>query len=135
MSFTGEDKMDIYLINLSGPLNESQFEPVTAVFRELVEQGVERVVVNLKDVPLIDSRGLAALIAGYKLFGGQPDNFRLVELQIQPKLVFELTGFDYIFQIFDSVAEAAEIDSSLSLLFTSAFPAIAGQSTAANLSI
>ena len=135
MSFTGEDKMDIYLINLSGPLNESQFEPVTAVFRELVEQGVERVVVNLKDVPLIDSRGLAALIAGYKLFGGQPDNFRLVELQIQPKLVFELTGFDYIFQIFDSVAEAAEIDSSLSLLFTSAFPAIAGQSTAANLSV
>ena len=108
---------------------------MTAVFRELVEQGVERVVVNLKDVPLIDSRGLAALIAGYKLFGGQPDNFRLVELQIQPKLVFELTGFDYIFQIFDSVAEAAEIDSSLSLLFTSAFPAIAGQSTAANLSI
>ncbi len=122
MSFTGESKMDIYLLNLSGPFNESRVEPVVEIFRELVDQGVKRVVVNLKDVPLLDSRGLAALITGFKLFGGEPEKFRLVNLQDQPKLVFELTGFDYIFQIFDEVAEAAEIDSLTGLDFDRNLP-------------
>ena len=97
----GTSKSDIHLVNLSGPLNESQFESVVDTFRELVEQGANRVVVNLQDVPLIDSRGLAALISGFKLFDREPNNFRLVNPQCQPRLVFELTGFDYIFQIFD----------------------------------
>jgi anti-anti-sigma factor len=64
----------------------------------LSEQGVKRVLVNLEDVPFIDSRGLAALIAGYKMFGSDARNFRLVGIQDQPRLVFELTGFDHVFQ-------------------------------------
>lgn len=122
MNFTGENKMDIYLVNLSGPLNESNFEPVVEIFRELVDQGVKRVVVNLNDVPLLDSRGLTALITGFKLFGREPANFRLANLQDQPKLVFELTGFDYIFQIFDEVAAAAEIDPLTGFDFDPSLP-------------
>jgi anti-anti-sigma regulatory factor len=64
------------------------------------------VVVNLAEVPFIDGPGLAALVTGYKLFSnGQ--NFRLAGLQIQPKLVLELTGFDRVFQVLDTVTEKA----------------------------
>lgn len=107
--------MEIYLINLTGPLNERQYEPVTQMFRAVRAEGITQVVINLKDVPLIDSRGLAALVAGYKLFGRDPKKFRLVALQDQPKLVFELTGFDNIFEIFDGPAEATELELELSL--------------------
>ncbi len=96
----------VCLINLSGPFNASQAERVTQTFRNISKQGVNRVVVNLEDVPLIDSRGLASLVAGYRIFGSDAQNFRLAGLQDQPKLVFELTGFDCIFQIFDETAEA-----------------------------
>ena len=107
---------------MSGPLNENQFENVTQIFRDSAEQGAKRVVVNLADVPWIDSRGLAALIVGYKIFGGQPENFRLAALQDQPRLVFELTGFDNIFQIFESATQAAELEPNLRLEFLPGFP-------------
>ena len=113
---------ETYLINLSGPLNERQYEPLTQMFRDILAEGVTRVVINLKEVPLIDSRGLAALVAGYKLFGRDPKNFRLVALQDQPKLVFELTGFDNIFEIFADLAEAAGLEPELYLDLPQALP-------------
>jgi anti-anti-sigma factor len=92
-----EVALDSHLVNLSGPLNSNRSPDVIQLFRDLSEQGVKRVLVNLGDVPFIDSRGLSALIAGYKMFGSDPRNFRLVGIQDQPRLVFELTGFDHVF--------------------------------------
>jgi anti-anti-sigma regulatory factor len=119
-----ESVAGIHLVNLKGPLNVSRTEGVIQLFKSLSEQGVERIVVNLEDVPFVDSRGLVALIAGYKIFGGDApwpagashlcradrcrqggQNFRLAGIQNQHRRVFELTGFDHVFQIFGSVAE------------------------------
>ncbi len=106
-----------HMVNLSGPLNLNLAEEVTQIFRDMSDQGVERVVINLADVPFIDSRGLVALVTGYRIFGSNARNFRLAALNNQPKLLFDLTGFDRIFQTFDSVAEAvrAELDSQVHL--------------------
>lgn len=90
--------VDGYRVDLSGPLNISRSENLVELFRGLSARGIERVVVNLENVPFIDSRGLAALIAGYKVFGGAPQNFRLIGIKDQPRLVFELTGFDQVFR-------------------------------------
>lgn len=100
----------VRLIRLSGPLMASQAEKIIQRFREVSEQGVEGVVVDLNEVPFIDSRGLAALLAGYKLFGRQEQSFQLAAPQAQPKLLFELTGFDRIFQIFDRATVVTEAE-------------------------
>lgn len=92
---------DDLLVTLTGPLNALRAERAVQLFQDISEHGIERVVVNLEDVPFIDSSGLAALIAGYKIFGSDADNFRLIGAQDQPRLVFELTGFDHIFQTDD----------------------------------
>jgi anti-anti-sigma factor len=102
---------NVYLVELSGPLNVTYAEEVGQRFEEMAAKGVERVVVNLAEVPFIDGPGLAALVTGYKLFGNG-HNFRLTKLQIQPKLVLELTGFDRIFQVLDTVAETAAVEPS-----------------------
>ena len=93
-----EVALDSYLINLSGPLNIGRSRDVVQMFRDLSEQGIKRVVVNLEGVPFIDSHGLAALLAGYNMFGSDPRNFRLTGIQDQPRLVLELTGFDRVFR-------------------------------------
>jgi anti-sigma B factor antagonist len=93
-----EVALDSHLINLSGPLNVNRSQDVVRIFRDLSERGIERVVVNLENVPFIDSQGLGALIAGYKIFGSDALNFRLAGIQDQPRLVFELTGFDHVFE-------------------------------------
>jgi|GEM_PF-534335 len=113
--YTEKIGQDLHLIEVSGPLNERQFEDVIGAFAMLAGQGVERVIVSLKEVAFIDSRGLAALVAGYKTFGRQPQNFRLAELSSQPRLVFDVTGFDQIFEICDTVTDALEADAGLLL--------------------
>jgi anti-anti-sigma factor len=137
MSISTNDNVDIeiYLINLSGPLNERLYEPLTQMFKDILAEGITQVVINLKDVPLIDSRGLAALVAGYKLFGRGPKKFRLVDLQDQPKLVFELTGFDNIFELYDDLAEATELESDLHLESPRNFPVAGPYSLGVDLTV
>ena len=106
---------DLHLVEVNGPLNERQFEDITGTFAILARQGVERVIVSMKEVTFIDSRGLAALVTGYKTFGRLPQNFRLAELSSQPRLVFELTGFDRIFEIFDTVSDALGLEAGVLL--------------------
>lgn len=104
-----ECAIDAQLINLDGPLNDTLAEQVKQTFHDVAGQGINRVIVNLANVSVIDSRGLSALVAGYKLFGSQPQNFILAMPTDQPKLLFELTGFDKIFHIADHVPQPATV--------------------------
>ena len=97
---------DTYLIKLNGALNARSAEDAKQTFRDLADKGTKRVVVDLSGVPFIDSSGLAALVSGLKTFGGDAQNLRLAAPQSQAKLLFELTMFDRVFQIFDTVADA-----------------------------
>jgi anti-anti-sigma factor len=108
MKVNFQSDTNIHLVKLSGVLNANQEQEIGKLFRSLAEQDVNQVIVDLQDVPLIDSRGLVSLISGYKTFGSKAENFRLAGLNDQPKLVFELTGFDQIFQIYDDLPEAME---------------------------
>ena len=96
----------LHLVKLNGPLLRSRVDEVEAAFETLFRQGARQVVVDLAGVPLIDSAGLSTLVNGYRRFGSQPQNFRLAALQDQPRLVFDLTGFDNIFLLYDTGLEA-----------------------------
>jgi anti-anti-sigma factor len=93
------------LVTLKGPLNISRARDVIQLFKALSAQGLERLVVAMHDVPFVDGPGLAALIAGYELFGSNPQTFQLTGIQDQPRLVLELTGYDCVFEAFGHVVE------------------------------
>ena len=95
----------LHLVRLSGPLNAHRAEQIRHHFSILAGQGIKQVIVDLAEVPLIDGRGLSALVAAYKSFGSKPQNFRLAALQEQPQLLFALTGFDRIFHLFEQVEQ------------------------------
>ncbi len=99
----------VHLVKLNGPLNGNLAEEAKQTFVNMYNKGARRVIINLEDVPFIDSRGLAVLVAGLKIFNKDAQSFRLAAPQTQPGLVFELTGFDKVFQIFDSVTEAVSV--------------------------
>lgn len=104
--YNENNDIDTHLVKLSGPLNVGREEDAVHFFMRLYEQGIERVVIDLEDVPFIDGRGLRALLAGYAIFGGDGRNFLLASPQVQHRLLFELTGFDEVFRVFESVADA-----------------------------
>lgn len=97
---------DTYLVKLNGALNARSAEEAKQTFRDLSDKGTKSVVVDLSGVPFIDSSGLAALVSGLKTFGGDANNLRLAAPQSQAKLLFELTMFDRVFQIYETIAEA-----------------------------
>lgn len=98
----------VSIVSLNGALNARSAEEAKQTFRELVEQGVARVIVDLENVPFIDSSGLAALVSGLKTLGGEASNLKLAAPQSQARLLFELTMFDRVFEIHDSVDDALQ---------------------------
>lgn len=67
-------------------------------FRQLVADGVKRCVLDLKGVEFLDSSGLGAVVAVYKLMG--PDRkFELAGLSPPVARVFQLTRMDSVFAI------------------------------------
>jgi anti-sigma B factor antagonist len=96
----------ISVVSLNGALNARSAEEAKQTFRNLVEQGVKKVIVDLQEVPFIDSSGLAALVSGLKTLGGEASNLKLAAPQSQARLLFELTMFDRVFEIHDSVDDA-----------------------------
>lgn len=97
----------VHLVNLEQPLHATQAQETMQLFRDISQQGAEKVIVNLENVPFIDSHGLAALVVGLKIFD-DGEKLWLVAPQAQPRLLFELTMFDQIFQIVGSVTEAKQ---------------------------
>lgn len=96
----------VSVVSLNGALNARSAEEAKQAFRNLVEKGVTRVVVDLQEVPFIDSSGLAALVSGLKTLGGAASDLKLAAPQSQARLLFELTMFDRVFEIHDSVDDA-----------------------------
>ena len=94
------------IVAFNGALNARSAEDAKQTFRDLVEKGVGQVIVNLSDVPFIDSSGLAALVSGLKTLGGEPANLKLAAPQSQARLLFELTMFDRVFEIHDELDDA-----------------------------
>lgn len=96
----------VSIVSFNGALNARSAEDAKQTFRDLVDQGVTQVIVDLQEVPFIDSSGLAALVSGLKTLGGESSNLKLAAPQSQARLLFELTMFDRVFEIHDSVEEA-----------------------------
>jgi anti-sigma B factor antagonist len=93
----------VSIVKLQGALNARSAEEAKQTFRNLVKEGVTQVIVDLSEVPFIDSSGLAALVSGLKTLGGEATNLKLASPQSQARLLFELTMFDRVFEIHDSV--------------------------------
>ena len=96
------------VISLDGTLNARSADQVKESFREVAGKGVQQVVLDLGDVPFIDSSGLAALVSGLKTLNEHDGSLKLAALQSQADLLFKLTMFDKVFEIYENVDSAVE---------------------------
>ena len=97
---------DVHVIKIDGAMTAAGTDELKQIFRDLSTEQTQLIVIDMKDVPFIDSSGLTLLTMGLRTLNCGAENFRLAGLSSQPRLVFELTGFDRVFHTYDSVAEA-----------------------------
>lgn len=74
---------------------------------KLAEDGVKHVIVNLSRVEYLDSTGLGVLIGGLKRLREIEGNLVLVGPGMRILRIFEITGLDKIFDIYQTDEEAA----------------------------
>ena len=96
---------DAHFLDLNWPLNAHWAEETIKSFKALADRGARRIVVNMENVPFIDSHGLAALVTGAKLLSDDLRTVCLTSPQDQARWFLHLTKFDNVFDIRDSSGE------------------------------
>jgi anti-sigma B factor antagonist len=74
---------------------------------ERAESGTKRLIVDLSKIEYLDSTGLGVLIGGLKRFREVEGNLALLRPGMRILRIFEITGLDKIFDIYQSEQEAA----------------------------
>lgn len=97
---------DVWVIAPRGRLDLPAARALEDALNDLFDVGRARVVVDLAEVHYVASAGLKALLAGLRrarLLGG---DVRLSNVDPGAREVFEMAGFDQLFSLYASQAEA-----------------------------
>jgi anti-anti-sigma factor len=73
--------------------------------RDRVDSNQARLLIDLRNVLFMDSAGLGALIAAYKIAEQANGELMLCSLNGQARMLLEMTGLESVFQIYESVED------------------------------
>lgn len=78
------------------------------VLNELIENGKNKFVIDLKEVSYMDSSGLGILVHTLKKSRESKGNLKIINLSKNIKKIFELTRLTKFFEIFDNESDAVK---------------------------
>jgi anti-sigma B factor antagonist len=93
-------------VALAGRLDASNAQTLKESLEQLIDGGTTQLVVDLTQVPFVDSAGLAALVSTLKAIRRVGGNVLLSGVQPQARTVFSLTMLDQVFAIHPNVEAA-----------------------------
>lgn len=96
------------VIELEGEVDVYTAPQLKQQMISLLESGAKELVVDLTKVDYLDSTALGVLIGGLKRMRERDGNMVLVCPSPRIRRVFEITGLDKIFDIFNTQADASE---------------------------
>lgn len=98
----------VKVLNLEGALDSQTAAETETRLNKLIMGGNNKLVVNLNGVNYISSAGLRVFLMANKLIKKQNGALSICCLNSTVKEVFEISGFDMIFKIFETEKEAIE---------------------------
>ena len=99
----------IALVRLKGEIDLHTCSLLRDALRELIEQGCYRIVINLAEVPYLDSAALGVLVDAVRRVREHEGGISLVQTTPFVRRAFEITRLVKIFQLYDD-DEAALAD-------------------------
>ena len=75
---------------------------------DLVDGGATQIVVDMRGVDFLDSTGLGVLVGGLKRVKIKDGSLSIVTTQDKILKIFDITGLNKVFPIYDSVEAAVE---------------------------
>ena len=99
---------DGVLIQCSGDIDYSYSTDLRGVIRVELQSKPPRVIIDLKDVPYMDSSGIAVLVEALQTQTKAKNKLFICNLQDKVRGIFEIARLDMVFNIVDSVEAAKE---------------------------
>jgi anti-sigma B factor antagonist len=94
------------IIDLSGEVDAYTCSAFRDMMIEVIEQGHPNIVVSMAEVEYIDSSGLGTLVGGLKRSSEKGGKIAVVCNSHQIRKVFEITGLEKVFPVFEDETEA-----------------------------
>lgn len=100
LTFTTEEALDgLVLLKLGGSLDAMTAPELLPTIDKLVEEKRTRITVNLEGLDLIDSSGVAAIVALYKRTRSNGGRVSVIGARDQPLAIFKLLRMDRVFAL------------------------------------
>jgi anti-sigma B factor antagonist len=103
-----ETQDGIRIVRLSGPVDVSQALELRELLGTQIDGPGARVLVDLEEVPLIDSSGIGVMVGAHRRADGTGAGFALAAAGATVARVFELTRTDRLLRLYDTVPEGLE---------------------------
>lgn len=97
---------DVALITTAEELNAHNASQAKEAFELLVDEGCQKIVLDLSSLSFIDSSGLGAIVTALKSARGAGGEIRLCGLSSQVRSIFDLTRLHRVFKTYESQEEA-----------------------------
>lgn len=98
---------DVGVIHITGRLDASNTAKLKEEFQKWLNE-TNNFVLDLSKMEYIDSTGLGGIVACMKFASEKDGDLKIACLQSKPRMVFEITRANKIFDIYDEVATAVE---------------------------
>lgn len=104
-----ERKGKVVIVELSGRLTMGDgSNSVSEFLQTLVAEGVRAVVLDMAGVPLMDSRGIQAIVYGYTSLRKRGGQLKLLSLTPRVRQVLDYTRLLTVFEVFDDEEAAVQ---------------------------
>jgi anti-sigma B factor antagonist len=98
----------ITVLSIKGRLDAITSLAVKQVLQKIIDTEQPKIIIDLQEVPFIDSSGLASLVSGLRLAREKDGTIVLSGVQSQARTVFHLTMMDRVFSIHTTNDEAVQ---------------------------
>ncbi|MDG4826172.1 STAS domain-containing protein [Asanoa sp. WMMD1127] len=102
-----EEREQFQLVRVRGTLDFDSVELLRGHLDRVLAAGPARLVLDLGQVPFVDSTGLAALLSAHRRAEAAGGWLRLADLAAQPRRLLRTTNLDQRFATYRNVAAAA----------------------------
>jgi len=106
MEISTIENEDIKIVTLNGSLDTNTAPDAETCLMEMINSGQLKLIVDLENLEYISSAGLRVLLASTKTMKSNGGEFHICNPNEMVTEVFEMSGFNMIFKIFNSREDA-----------------------------
>lgn len=108
MKIETKEKDNVILISISGKIDLYNTKEITQLLEKFIRENKLRIIVNLENVPFMDSSGFVSLVTWTRKFQQYKGSLKILNVTGVVKKIIEQNSMKAILQIYDSENAALE---------------------------